>query len=270
MIYYAIGDIHGMRDTFLAMVNKIRVHANKNFKDQEYKIVLLGDYVDRGDNSRGVIEELMKLDDQFIILPGNHETMMFSGFQNIDDGSFEEYMMWWGRNGGFETLVSYFPDDHDSRDIENWQSRKNCVDWMVQFVKEFPDHYDWLHKCVTNQFNPTGQYHYIDFEDRIMFVHAGIQPHRMLKDQDEQTFLWGRDVNFLKDRMKWVQEDIDMVVHGHTIMLEGNLADHRSSLDTGAYHTGHMMCGVFVNGQRVDTIIEAGPPSELYHSQSGF
>jgi len=264
MLYYAIGDIHGMDDLLGDILEQIKTHHAENFPAVDKQLIFLGDYVDRGPKSKDVIDRVMALDNP-IILPGNHEDMMLSMFTSINDNSFEQDMMWWGSNGGFQTLQSYFGPDHESSDPKNWHNRSMCVAWMKEFAKNFPTHFEFLVNCVGNKYSPTGKTHHIDVADRIMFVHAGVQPHKLLDDQTSQTFLWTRDSDFLHDRVKWIEPSVDMVVHGHTPMSEGMFAKHRTGLDIGSVFTSHLLCGVFLDGKLVDKIMATGTKTP-YHA----
>ncbi len=95
---YAIGDIHGRLDLLRQAALKIAAHAG----GRAHRIVCLGDYVDRGPDSRGVIEFLMRetAAGRCICLKGNHEAMMLEALRG-------QQMAFWLRNGGEETLASY-------------------------------------------------------------------------------------------------------------------------------------------------------------------
>jgi serine/threonine protein phosphatase 1 len=272
MIYYAIGDIHGMYDHLQSMLSRIKLHHGREYPNEEYQIVLLGDYVDRGAQSKQVIDYLIEHQekDNLIVLPGNHEQMMLGMIEEYDDGSFEKYMIWWARNGGFRTLQSYFPEDHPSRTPANWMSRQNCRDWSDEWKNKFPEHHKFLETVLFGGYSPNKTVYFLDYEDRIMFVHAGVIPAKELSQHNGQELLWSRDASFLTDSVKWIEETVDMVVHGHTPMVEtARFGAHRSGLDAGVFSTGELCCGVFVDGERVDTLYVEGPPAN-YHPPSEF
>ena len=101
LLTYAVGDIHGSLDKLKALVEACREHAN----GREFRFVFLGDYIDRGPDSAGVLRFMMSLQadlpKQIIALKGNHEAWAVS----LLDGSAE--VTPWLRNGGAETLQSY-------------------------------------------------------------------------------------------------------------------------------------------------------------------
>src|SRR5258705_6982956 len=97
MKYYAIGDLHGRYDLLQLALIKIHEHAGKT----EHKIITLGDYIDRGPESRQVIEHLMLCGEQIVALQGNHEAMAVESIHRQLDPS------WWMGNGGDQTLRSY-------------------------------------------------------------------------------------------------------------------------------------------------------------------
>ncbi|WP_300573545.1 metallophosphoesterase family protein [Phenylobacterium sp.] len=203
---YAIGDIHGRLDLLEAALAEIELRS------QSATVVFLGDYVDRGPESRGVVELLMggprRPGDTFVCLKGNHEAMMVHCLA-------EEAMLgWWIGNGGGATLASYggeVPPDH--------------LAWI--------DGLPLMHREA----------------DRV-FVHAGLMPGYGLDEQDEEAVLWIRD-RFLRCTPKDHDFGVH-VVHGHTPAWDGKpdpakpeLLPHRTNLDTAAFHTGVLTVAVF-------------------------
>jgi len=145
---YAIGDIHGCLDKLVAMLERIEAWQSGG------KVVFLGDYVDRGPDSAGVINLLMagpqKPGWEWVILKGNHEDMMASCLRG------DNPLEWWVGNGGMQTLASYggeVPEEH-------------------------------LRWCETLPLK------HVD-EHRI-FVHAGVDEAVPLDEQTEQELLWSR------------------------------------------------------------------------------
>jgi serine/threonine protein phosphatase 1 len=146
---YAIADLHGRFDLLKMALESIASHA----ADGEHKIVTLGDYVDRGPDSRLVIQHLMEAQAggrPLICLKGNHEDLMHTTLTAPLDPE------WWARNGGEATLKSY-----------NNEVPTNHLDW----VKNLPTMYVDRHR---------------------VFVHAGIDPTKALDDQTEEFLLWHR------------------------------------------------------------------------------
>ncbi len=142
----AIGDIHGCDLALARVLDDIHPLSEDLF-------ITLGDYVDRGPNSRGVIDRLLSLQTQArtIHLMGNHELMMLSALDNPSEYEF------WLRSGGDETLASY---DDSLSDIPQ-------------------SHVEFLHRCVA----------YHELED-CFFVHANYTAELPLNKQPEYTLFW--------------------------------------------------------------------------------
>lgn len=112
---FVFGDIHGCLEELEALVSR----ANDYAKGQKHTKIFLGDYVDRGPDSRGVIEYLMNLPGNNVFLRGNHEQMFLDAIDAL-------YVENWLRNGGEQTLASY-PDSAIDRSHVNWMnSLKLC------------------------------------------------------------------------------------------------------------------------------------------------
>lgn len=206
---YAVADLHGRYDLLVLGYSAIVAHA----KGRRGTIVHLGDYVDRGPESRQVLEFLMNgvtvpIWMHRICLMGNHEDMMI---RTLTEGLEPD---WWVRNGGGQTLLSY---GHPSRgDYNPRVVPVEHVEWMMNRPKFFAD----KHR---------------------LFVHAGVDPTKDLKDQDEAVLMWHRDDPSRGHRGRHV-------VHGHTPSSKnpGTTGDS-TNLDTGAYSTGRLVIGVFDN-----------------------
>jgi len=216
-IYFAIGDVHGESAKLAALHDAIldRVALER----QPARIVHLGDYVDRGPDSRGVIDRVMALEKllegssriEVISLMGNHERMMIDSWDLTGDiGS------WWSQ-GGAETADSYAggPGMADAT-------------WRETIPK---DHIWWLRNLLPI---------YRDPERRLCFVHAGIDPARF-PDCPELIRLWTRSDRFF-DHDRWPdREELKglLVVHGHTpLSFDPEVFPHRINVDTGACFGG--------------------------------
>lgn len=146
---YAIADLHGRFDLLEAALEAITAHAG----DDEYKVVTLGDYVDRGPQSRQIIQHLMDAQAAgrpLICLKGNHEDMMHETITAPLDPN------WWVGNGGGTTLVSYAG-------------------------KVPPEHLHWVKTLPTTH-----------VDEHRVFVHAGVDPTKALDEQTEEFMLWYR------------------------------------------------------------------------------
>jgi len=211
---YAIGDVHGRLDLVRRAIETINDHVG----DAPFRVVFLGDYVDRGPDSRGVIEYLMELQSEWplVCLKGNHEELMLQAVTSHRGGSLRR----WLEYGGVQTLASYGLSVDD--------------DLAAAIPAE---HLRWLASLPRS----TGDRHRV-------YVHAGLMPRTPFHQQSEQTFLWIRE-RFLTARPK----DFDVhVVHGHTPTWEGKpepsepeLLEHRTNIDTGAFATGVLTVAVF-------------------------
>jgi serine/threonine protein phosphatase 1 len=201
---YALSDIHGCLDKLERLV--ARCHANAGGDAQ---FVFLGDYIDRGADSRGVLEYVFGMEarepNRVICLAGNHEDMALNA---IDDLRHAE--QWIVRNGGDKMLASY----------------------GVTHPLDLPsDHVTWLRALAT---------HHDD--GRRFFVHAGIDPSRPLDKQDRQDMLWMREP-FLSDPRDFGR----FIVHGHTPQKSGkpDLRGNRVNIDTAAVLGGPLTAAVF-------------------------
>jgi serine/threonine protein phosphatase 1 len=233
-VTYAIGDIHGRFDLLEAALSQIERHS----AGLRRRIVFLGDYVDRGPESRSVVERLIPLNraGEIICLKGNHEALMVDALNATKPGAFAR----WGANGGHETLASYGARDHPD---------PACV---------IPhDHVRWMTTLPLTSADP-----------HRIYVHAGFSPRKPLEDQSEETCLWIRE-KFLRAPGRDLPGH---VVHGHTPYWEGKpdpeapeLLDHRTNLDTAAFATGILTIGVFdtyAEGGPIEVLTARGPPRE--------
>ncbi len=215
---YAIGDIHGRLDLLEQMVARIARDIMKFDDERAPQIVFLGDYIDRGDNSQGVIEALRNMlvdmpDEQIVLLKGNHEAMLLEFLRTPSCGPK------WFRYGGLQTLFSYGisppPSEPSADDLaEVAQKLQAAMGAHVPFLENL--HNYWR-------------------SDNVVFVHAGLDPSKGLTEQDEGAMLWGRS-GFI---------DVGgysgfRVIHGHYDAIEPHLGASRICLDTGAYYTGRL------------------------------
>ena len=229
---YAVGDVHGRRDLLELAFERIAARAGA----RAYRIVMLGDYVDRGPASAGVIELLLRRGEQaddLVCLKGNHEDMMLRALAG-EDGALG---LWLG-NGGAETLRSY--GARPEGDV-----RRAIPEAHLRWISDLP----------------------LTASDRYRtFVHAGLEPYVPLSEQDEATLLWIRGP-FLTAPAGAFEKH---VVHGHTPHWDGKpdpatpeLLAHRTNLDTGAWATGVLSVGVFdpdaAGGPTEVMAISAGP-----------
>lgn len=169
-----ISDIHGELDIFNKLLQKAKYDADKD------QLILLGDYVDRGPNSRGVLNRVIELKKQgAIVLRGNHDDMMVAAV-NDEPGARER----WERGGAISTLQSY-DTSIKSMDIPT----TDIFLEHIAFIKEL----DYYHE--------TGEY---------IFVHAGVQPDTPIQKTDPYTLVW------IREEFYHAYAGDKIVVFGHT------------------------------------------------------
>ena len=209
---YVIGDIHGRLDCLTRAHAVIDQDRNENPATSTSEIYL-GDYIDRGPDSFGVIDCLLARANHIntIFLRGNHETM-FERFLDEEIG-FDT----WRAIGGAETLVSYGLDGRNFS--ANYRLSRDAAESLVP-----EDHWAFLHALKT--------YHVVD---PYCFVHAGLRPNIALPQQTLDD-LTGIRSNFLNHMGSFGF----IVVHGHTPVTEVDFRQNRINIDTGAYATNRL------------------------------
>lgn len=235
-ITYAIGDIHGRADLLDLVIEAVR--RDSRDRRRPARMVFLGDYVDRGPDSRKVVETLMSLErpESCICLMGNHEALMVEALTHARRGAYAR----WCANGGRETLASYGVTGGEDPDLA------------------IPaDHVRWLSNLPLIAEDPYR-----------IYVHAGLSPGKALEDQSEAACLWIRE-KFLRAPAREFDRH---VVHGHTPIWEHKpaadqpeLLDHRTNLDTAAFASGVLSVGVFdeaLPGGPIEVLSLRGSPSD--------
>lgn len=220
---YAVGDIHGRCDLFEALVEAIEID-NGERPPARMTTVLLGDLIDRGPDSYGVLtvaKEWQRLRDVRILL-GNHEEMLLDALDNI------EVLKAFIRFGGRETLLSFGIAEQAYIDA-SWEElhemmRAAIPQRMIDFIRTFEDQVQ------------IGDY---------AFVHAGIAPGIGLEAQKRSDLRWIREP-FLSHE-GWHGA---VVVHGHTITDDAQIRENRIGIDTGAYASGVLTALGLEGGQR--------------------
>ena len=206
--FHAIGDVHGRLDLLSPLLRRI---ARRGADDP---IVILGDMIDRGPDSAGVLRMLYHWRHQNLVcLAGNHEAMML-GF--LDDPVRNAAM--WLRNGGIETLQSFgiAPPELTARGAAS-----DCAHELAQALGPLQD---WLRGLPLRWSS-----------GNVVAVHAALDPARPPGMQDEKTLLWGHPRCASTPR-----RDGLWVVHGHVVQDAPSAKEGRISLDTGAWHTGRL------------------------------
>ena len=222
---YAIGDIHGRRDLLARMHGAIRDDAAGSVAHVK-TVIYVGDYVDRGDDSRGVIDLLLDAPLEgfrAVHLMGNHEDFML---RLLEDPSIAPL---WIANGGDATLYSYGVDWREAYGAGDLEAISKGLRAAL------PErHLEFLRSLALS--HEEGDY---------LFVHAGIRPGRELAEQTPDDLMWIRD-EFLRSEA----DHGKVVVHGHSISPEPELRDNRIGIDTGAFATGRLTCLVLEGTER--------------------
>lgn len=236
-LIYAVGDVHGRLDLLNALLVKIGEDVLAQTPDRRPSLIFLGDYVDRGPSSRGVIDRVIQLQKEAAFevraLKGNHEEQMLLFLEDPGAGPA------WADFGGAQTLASYGVTPPLSRaGPEAWETaRLALLDALPPAHEGF---LRGLEIAVT-----IGDY---------LFVHAGVRPGVPLELQSERDMLWIRD-EFLVSNQSFGK----VVVHGHTPDATPYVGRNRIGIDTGAYATG-MLTAVRLNN--VDRfILQTGLPA---------
>jgi serine/threonine protein phosphatase 1 len=221
---YAIGDVHGRLDLFDDVLDKIDRNELDNPIARTLTIVL-GDMIDRGPKSQGVVQRILTLSARrwMLAMRGNHEQCLLDFLEN------PEVLTSWGQWGAFPTFLSYGlkpnnnPDAQRRRELQA-ELRAVLPPAHLAFFRELPI-----------SFSCHGYF----------FAHAGVRPGVALDKQQSEDLLWIRD-EFL-DYGKPFER---VIVHGHTPVPEPEVLPHRINIDTGAYATGRLTCLV-LEGDRI-------------------
>ena len=211
---FAIGDIHGCAIELGALITKLNLTEND-------LVVFLGDYIDRGPNSKGVIDLILDLRERcdVVTLMGNHESMLIDFLDRPDTQGAGMFIL----NGGAATLLSYTEANEET----------------FSFPQEHLDFFRSLRITYETETH--------------FFVHAGV-PNTPLKsinlnsDESVMQLLWMRQP-FLSSQYKWEK----MVVHGHTPMTRAEVLTNRINLDTGCVY-GNALTALEIPGHVLHSV----------------
>lgn len=226
MTLYAIGDIHGQRALLEGALDKIDRDGGA-----QHELICIGDYIDRGPDSRGVLDLLMgeaNSGRHVTCLTGNHDRMFadFLTSGTVMNDNIKSRLSWINpRLGGLATLASYGIDAREDRRVEAlWAEAQDAVpDTHLEFLKSLPLYAE---------------------RDGLLFVHAGIRPGVALQDQVENDLIWIRDDFLLhREAFDW------LVVHGHTAVDGADHRGNRVNLDGGAGYGRPLRVAAFENGE---------------------
>ncbi|NJM34439.1 MAG: serine/threonine protein phosphatase [Rhodomicrobium sp.] len=224
---YAVGDIHGRLDLLDELLSMIAANE-RSWPAERAFLIFLGDYIDRGPDSAGVIDRLLSglPDDlQPVFLRGNHEDMMQRCLG--EPGLIGDWMTY----GGMETLQSYGIDLKALR-----YGEIDAADLSKQLQEKIP----LSHRAFLNSLQVTAEL------GDYFFVHAGVRPGIALDAQSLEDCLYirGRFLDYPGDFGK-------IVVHGHTPADEPEVRSNRIGIDTGAFFTGRLTAVCLEGASRI-------------------
>ena len=237
---YAIGDVHGRLDLLDALLARID-EDNASRADARTELIFLGDLVDRGPDSAGVIDRIIRLAEEWPhvrVLMGNHEEV----FLHVLEGGIEALRLF-TRIGGRETILSYgvAETDYDRADYPALSAlvREAVPQTHLAFLRETED--------------------VIEIGDYV-FVHAGVRPGVRFAEQRAADLRWIRN--------RFLQHEGDfgkMVVHGHSISDEAVVRPNRIGIDTGAFETGRLTALALEGADRwfLATVPDDGPAAPV-------
>ncbi|WP_395390771.1 metallophosphoesterase [Novosphingobium sp. BL-8A] len=208
---YAVGDIHGRLDLFEGLIAAIeRDDASRG--DAISDVILLGDLIDRGPASAGVIARARQWSQERRVefIQGNHEEMLLVAARKLD--AFRSFLKY----GGRETLFSYGVDPEFAMEASTEELQLAMLEAIPQDDFDFVDGFEKMLRI--------GDY---------LFVHAGVRPDTPLEHQ------LGHDCRWIREPFLTHDGDFGaVVVHGHTITEQPEIRANRIGIDTGAYVHG--------------------------------
>ena len=224
---YAIGDVHGRADLLAELLSVVKADALLRPGPGTNVIVYLGDYVDRGPQSREVIDLILSdplPDFAEVRLLGNHDETLL---RFLDDASVGPT---WSTYGGDATLLSYgVRAKPDLRGVERYEDMRRQ---LVQLMP--PGHVEFLRglslSCVAGDY---------------LFVHAGVRPGVPVDRQSPTDLLWIRN-----DFIESMEDYGPVVVHGHTPFERPDVRHNRIGIDTNAFASGMLTCLILEDDQR--------------------
>ena len=212
---YAIGDIHGRLDLLERAIAAIG--RDVEVRGPAALTVTLGDYIDRGPSSRGVLDRLAAnpFPTPYVALKGNHEALLETFL--ADPGAGDH----WRKLGGLETMHSY------GVPVGDLMIGRNFAEAALRLRDALPRaHVEFLRSLKTSLTH-----------GRYFFCHAGVRPGVALGDQSDDDLMWIRDA-FLSSPLNFGK----VVVHGHTPVTVPEVLPNRINIDTGAFATGRLTC----------------------------
>lgn len=243
--YYAIGDIHGRLDLYETMIAAIEEDM-ATAPGLDHRIIVLGDLVDRGPDSAGVVERTRSWQQarNVRVLAGNHEEMFLAAFTK------PEALRHFLKYGGHETVVSYGLTSDQLARLELEEIFALLPQVIPQDTRDYIASFETMIRA--------GDY---------VFVHAGIDPARPLGDQKRSDCLWIRE-RFLSHEGPLEK----VVVHGHTIFPRVMDCGNRIGIDTGAFRSGVLTALVLEGEQRriLQARANSGGMIEMFHGDQAL
>ena len=224
------------------MINAVEAD-DRDRGDSETHVVLLGDLVDRGPDSAGVVADTRAWQTKrsVRVLAGNHEEMFLGAFQK------PEVLRHFLKHGGRDTILSYGL----SKKQFNAMTLEELFELLPQFVSQAErDYIAGFEEMII-----AGDY---------LFVHAGIDPAVPLDEQKRSDLLWIRD-RFLSHEGPLEK----VVIHGHTIFNRVMDCGNRIGIDTGAFRSGVLTALVLEADQRrvIQAIQTDNGQAEIFHGE---
>ena len=213
---YVIGDIHGRADLLDQMVERIALDM-RQYPGPECLTVTLGDYIDRGPDSSGVLDRLARnpFPTNYVALKGNHEWLLESFMHDPSIGHY------WRKLGGLETIHSYRVP------VEALMTGQGFAGACEALKLVMPnEHLRFLGSLKTSL--TIGKF---------FLCHAGVRPGVSLQRQNVDDLLWIRE-EFLTSTMNFGK----VVIHGHSPNEWPEVRPNRINIDTGAFATGRLTC----------------------------
>jgi serine/threonine protein phosphatase 1 len=213
---YVIGDIHGRSDLLDRMVQKIELDMGQ-YPGPQCMTVTLGDYIDRGPDSRGVLDRLARnpFPTRYLALKGNHEELLDSFLRDPSIGHY------WRRLGGLETIHSYRVPVSALMTGGGFEQACNTLKLAIP-----NEHLRFLGSLKTSL-----------TMGKFFLCHAGVRPGVLLQAQKDDDLLWIRE-QFLTSTMDFGK----IVIHGHSPNEWPEVRPNRINIDTGAFATGRLTC----------------------------